>query len=356
MDFDELKDISSEMKIRKPENAVELGLIDGLHYSDEVMGVIRKSVGLDEDDKVNLVSLGKYQSSYNDKTSSSNSIAVIVASGEIVFGDGDQNSIGADKFVKEIRKARKSSRVKAIVLRINSPGGNFIASDDLWREVSLASKEKPVIASMSSYAASGGYYMAMAADSIIAYPNTITGSIGIYSMLFDMSRFLENKLGITSDRVNTGQFSDILTVSRPLTEYEKSIYQKRAEEGYETFITKAAEGRGMTTNEVRAIASGRVWTGKQALQNGLIDVLGGFDDAIRIAAEKAGIEGDYRLRIYPVQKTFWEQILSELGQDVQAKILKAQAGHLLPYLDLLEKLKNYQGVQARMPYDLVTEF
>ena len=242
------------------------------------------------------------------------------------------------------------------MLRINSPGGNFIASDELWREIYLSRQKKPVIASMSNYAASGGYYMAMAADTIVAYPNTITGSIGIFSMLFDMSKFMENKLGITRDRVNTGEFSDILTVSRPLSKTEKSIFQRQAEEGYETFITKAAQGRGMTPDQIRAIASGRVWTGTQARENGLVDELGNFDDAVRIAAEKAGIGEDYRLRFYPVQKTFWEQILFNLGQDVRVKIMKAEAGEIYPYIELLKRVKNYQGVQARMPYDLVTEF
>jgi protease-4 len=327
-------------------------------YSDEVLDVMRETMGLEAKAKVNLVSFGKYKKSYDSgsSSSSSNRIAVIVATGEIIFGEGDQNSIGADKFIKEIRKARNSSRVKAIVLRINSPGGNFIASDELWREVYLARQEKPVIASMSNYAASGGYYMAMAADTIVAYPNTITGSIGIFSILFDMSKFMENKLGITSDRVNTGEFSDILTVSRPLTEREKSIFQHQAEEGYETFITKAAQGRGMTPDEIRAIASGRVWTGTQARENGLVDELGNFEDAVKIAAEKAGIGEDYSLRFYPVQKTFWEQILFDLGQDVRVKMMKAEAGEILPYIELLKKIKNYQGVQARMPYDLVTEF
>lgn len=357
MDHAELKAISVGMKARNTDLAKELGLTDGTMYSDEVADIMRKRLGLEEDAKIDLVSFGKYRRSYGStSSSSSNRIAVIVASGEIIFGDGDQNSVGADKFIKEIRKARKSSRIKAIVLRINSPGGNFIASDELWREITLASEEKPVIASMSNYAASGGYYMAMAADTIVAYPNTITGSIGIFSMLFDMSDFMENKLGITSDRVNTGEFSDILTVSRPLTDSEKSIFQNQAEEGYETFITKAAEGRGMTPEEILAIASGRVWTGTQARDNGLVDELGNFDDAVQIAAEKAGIEDDYSLRFYPIQKTFWEQILQDLGQDVQMRIMEAQAGDVYPYIDLLKKVRNYQGVQARMPFDLVTEF
>ena len=353
---DVLREISSGMAVRNPLSAKELGIVDDLRYSDEVYEIMNERMDLPIDNRIRFVGLSKYGRSYTNSSSSSNRIAVIIASGEIVFGEGNQNTIGADKFIDEIRKARNSSRVKAIVLRINSPGGNFIASDEIWREIDVASQEKPVIASMSNYAASGGYYMAMAADTIVAYPNTITGSIGIFGILFDMSEFLENKLGITSDRVNTGQFSDILTVSRSLTDAEKGIYQKQAEEGYETFITKAAEGRGMTNDEIRAIASGRVWTGSQSLENGLVDVLGNFNDAVKIAAEKAGIGDDYRIRVYPVQRTFLEQILFDLGQDVQAKMIRSEAGELLPYIDLLNKIKNYQGVQARLPYDLVTGF
>jgi len=356
IDLNDLRAISGEMKARNSKMALELGLIDGLRYSDEVEEVMRNELGLEEGAKVNLVSYKSYKNSYTNSSSSSNRIAVIVASGEIIFGEGNQNTIGGEKFVKEIRKARKSSRINAIVLRINSPGGNFIASDEIWREVELASREKPVIASMSSYAASGGYYMAMAADTIVAYPNTITGSIGIYSILFDMSKLLENKLGITSDGVNTGKYSDMLTVSRPLTDYEKEIYQEQTNEGYETFVSKAAEGRGMSVDEIKEIASGRVWTGKQAYDIGLVDVLGDYDDALKIAAEKAGIADDYKVLIYPAQKTFWEQLLLDLGQDVRMKVIGAEAAEILPYVDFLSRIKNLQGTQARMPYDLVTEF
>jgi len=344
------------MQVRKVEDAVALKLIDGLKYDDELKGVLKIAAGVGEDEKVNLVTYGEYRKSMDASGSSSNRIAVIMANGEIVFGEGEETNIGAKKFVKEIRKARKSKRVKAIVLRINSPGGIFIASDEIWREVYVASQAKPVIASMSNYAASGGYYIAMAADSIVAYPNTITGSIGIYSILFNMNGFLENKLGLTFDAVNTGQFSDIFTFSRGLTDEEKSIFQQQAVDGYESFITKAASGRNMALEEIQDLASGRVWTGSQALDNGLVDILGTFDDAVQLAAEKADIGDDYKLRYYPVQKTFWEQILAEFGQEVQTRIMKSRAGDLYPYLDILNKLKNHQGVQARMPYDVITKF
>jgi len=356
LESEEVLSISSEMKVRNVDDAFDLGLIDGLRYSDEVEDLLYKLSDTDKSKKLKLVSFNKYRKSFDNIMKSTNRIAVIMASGEIVFGDRDHNIIGAEKFIKEIRKARKSDRVKAIVLRVNSPGGNFIASDELWREVDLARREKPVIASFGNYAASGGYYIAMAADTIVAYPNTITGSIGIFSILFNMSGFLENKLGITSDVVKTGDFSDILTVSRPLSDYEKSIFQKQAENGYESFVTKAAEGRNMTVDQIKEIGSGRVWTGSQALDNGLVDLLGTFDDAVEVAARKAGIMDDYKLVYYPVQLSFWEQLLSDLGQGVQSKMIKARVGELYPYVDVLQKLKTLRGVQARMPYEINIEF
>ncbi len=349
LSFTEMKEISQSMKVRKIDDAYDLGLIDGLKYSDQVDEVLSELSG--KEGKPTLVSFRNYRRSYSNSNGSKNRIAVIVASGEIVSGNGNSSMIGAEKFVKEIRKARKSNRVKAIVLRINSPGGDFLASDELWREVYLARKEKPVIASMSSYAASGGYYMAMAADTIVANPNTITGSIGIFSIIFNMSTFMEDKLGITSDVVKTGELSNLIRSDSPLTEYEKSIFQKGAERGYNTFITKAAEGRGMKPEEIDAIASGRVWTGAQAQEIGLVDVLGTFKDAVSIAAEKAGIEDDYGIRFYPAQKSFWEQVMSDVGMSAQMKITKLQSGELYPYLQLIEKVKLYQGVQARMAWE-----
>ncbi len=350
IEIDELKSISSGLKIRTMENALEFGLIDGLKYSDQIENLLLDLSEAD-DKKPRFVTLRDYQNSYTRKGGYQNRIAVIVASGEIVNGLGNSSLIGSDKFVAEIRKARKNSRVKAIVLRINSPGGDLLASDKLWREVVLAKEAKPVISSFSTYAASGGYYMAMASDTIVANANTITGSIGIFSIIFNLSSFMEDKLGITTDVVNTGDFSDILTASRPMTEYEKSILQKSTESGYNTFITKAASGRGMAIDEIHAIASGRVWTGSQAKENGLVDVLGTFSDAVKIAAEKAGISDEFSIKYYPEQKSFFEQMMEDFGMSAQAKIVKMQTGNLYPYLDLIKKIKQMNGVQARMAWE-----
>jgi len=229
---------------------------------------------------------------------------VIVADGDILPGKAQEGVIGSETFAEELRKARTNDKVKAIVLRINSPGGSALASDVMWREIALASKEKPVIASMSNYAASGGYYLAMGCDTIVAQPNTITGSIGVFSVLFDLSDFLGKKIGITFDEVKTGEVGELVTFTRPLTPMEKSIWQKKTDKIYEGFTTKAANGRHMDVEQLRKVASGRVWTGAQAKERGLVDVLGGFDDAVSIAAKKAGIENDYKLKFYPKQKTF----------------------------------------------------
>ena len=283
---------------------------------------------------------------------SSNKIAVIVADGAIVMGEGDVQSVGSDKFARTIKKARENKRVKAVVIRVNSPGGSIIASDVIWREIMLTKAKKPVIASMSGVAASGGYYLSMPCDTIVAQPTTITGSIGIFGMLFNMSGLLENKLGITSDVVKTGEFSDIYTISRALSDYEKSIIQTNVNEGYETFTTKAAEGRNMPVDQLKKIASGRVWSGKEAKEIGLVDVLGGFNYAIELAAYAAGIEDDYMVTYYPQLKTPLQEILGQFTGDQEAKYLKKNYGPLAEYIQSIKELEQFVGVQARLPYNI----
>ncbi|MEO1055158.1 MAG: signal peptide peptidase SppA, partial [Bacteroidota bacterium] len=313
----------------------------------------REQLDIEEDNKINFIDYGDYKKTVSSYVRSKNEIAVIVASGDIVPGAGEPDeSIGSTTFAKALRKARKNDKVKAIVIRINSPGGSFMASDVMWREIMLAKEEKPVIASMSNYAASGGYYLAMACDTIVAQPNTITGSIGIFSVIFNMSEFFEDKLGITHDQVNTGRLSDMLTVTRPLTPEEKSIFQNGADEGYETFTSKAAEGRGMSVADLKKVASGRVWTGTQALERGLVDVIGDYQDALTIAAEKADIADDYKLRYYPKQETLLEKIFEDPQAQASATMGKQELGEYYFYLKQLQKIKSYAGVQARMPYEL----
>jgi protease-4 len=278
-----------------------------------------------------------------------------VADGTILPGSGNQGVIGGDAFAEEIRSAREDDKVKAIVIRINSPGGSFIASDIMWHEVTEAAKEKPVIASMSDYAASGGYYLAMACDTIVAQPHTITGSIGIFSVLFDASGLLNNKLGITSDEVKTGEYGDMVTMSRPLTEAEKNVWQTRTNEIYETFTAKAAEGRHMSQDALKEVASGRVWTGVQAKEKKLVDILGSYNDALEIAAEKAGIADDYKVSLYPKRKPFVQQFMEGLGQNAKVSAMKEELGENYIYYQYWQRVKSYTGVQARMPFELVIQ-
>lgn len=347
---DSLRSISDNMSAKNPKDAKALGLVDDLMYEDQVKSEIRGKLGLNEDAKINFLSYSKYNKSFTSKYSSEK-IAVIVASGDIVMGEGEQDNIGSDVFAKDIREARNNDRVKAIVLRVNSPGGNYIASDVIWREISEAVKVKPVIASMSDYAASGGYYIAMACDTIIADPNTITGSIGVFRIQFTMQDFLKNKLGITSDRVNTGKYSDMNTIFRPMSEAEKEIIQKEVEDTYSAFVAKAAQGRNLPEEEIRKLGSGRVWTGSQAKENGLVDLLGDYDDAIKLAAQMAGIE-DYALIYYPEQKTLLQQFFSDVSEETRITALRKEMGIMYPYLEQLRKLQNMEGVQARLPVDI----
>lgn len=350
--IDRAAEISEKMLVRSPKDAADLKVIDGLLYEDQVFDELKDLVGIEESEDLEFIKYNRYRKSYSNYSSSKNEVAVIVASGEILPGQGDLNTIGGAKFSKEIRKARLNAKVKAIVLRINSPGGSFLASDVLWREITLAAREKPVIASLSDVAASGGYYMAMGCDSIVAHPNTITGSIGIYSVIFNAGGFLNDKLGITTDEVSTGEVSALYTMDRPLNEQQKRIIQNDTDQGYETFVTKAAAGRGTTVKAIKAVASGRVWSGSQAINNGLVDIIGGLDIAVEVAAEKAEVSDDYKVKYYPRQKPFLEQLISDLEGDTQVKIMKDQLGDLYPYVLEFKKVGRIKGLQTRLPFDL----
>ncbi|MCR9253049.1 MAG: signal peptide peptidase SppA [bacterium] len=353
IDVDKFKNISDQMLVQLPQDAVNLGLVSRLAYKDEVKSLLRSELGIESDDKINFVSLSNYSTTTSPRFSGSykNKVALIVADGSIVMGSGSENVAG-EKFAKEIRKARENDKVKAIVLRVNSPGGSLTASDIIWREVMLTKGVKPIIASMGDVAASGGYFISMPCDTIVAQPNTITGSIGIFGMLFNLENFLEDKLGITHDVVRTGEYSDIMTVTRPLSDAERAIIQKGVNKGYDTFISKASQGRNMSEEDMLKVASGRVWTGEQAFDRGLVDVLGDLDDAILIAAGKAGLEeGDFKVSIFPEKKPFIEEFLEGMNAQAKAAIQDDTYGELGPYLEKIKELQNYQGIQARMPFD-----
>jgi protease IV len=349
---EKLSEISDNMLARSAKLSVEHGLIDSLLYYDQVLAELKGRLSLEETGKVNFIKYNKYRKQAEKASASAdNEIAVIVADGTIMPGAADEGVVGSDTFADEIRKARENKRVKAIVIRVNSPGGSFQASDIMWREVTLAAEKKPVIASMSDYAASGGYYLAMGCDTIVAQPHTITGSIGIFSVLFDASGFMNNKLGITTEEIKTGEYGEMVTISRPLTDAEKNVWQTRTEEIYETFTGKAAAGRRITQDEIKKVASGRVWTGEQALSRNLVDVLGGYDEAVRIAAEKAGVADNYKVRLYPRVKNFYEQLVQGFGENAKTNAMKEEMGQYYSLYEQWQHVKGYHGVQARMPFE-----
>ena len=351
---DSLKYYADNLIIQKPEDALRTKLITNIGYQDELESIIRKQLGIDEKKKINYVSLSKYEQSEKDdeNVSSKNRIAVIVASGDIHSGKSGDNSIGSETIVEELRKARLDDKVKAIVLRVNSGGGSALASDIMYREVELAKKAKPVIGSMSDYAASGGYYMLMSCNKIVAQPNTITGSIGVFALLFNTETFFKDKLGVTYDRVKTNVNSDFPTGTHEMTPFQKQVMQRSTERIYADFTGKAAVGRKLPVDSIRAIAGGRVWTGTQGKAIGLVDQLGGLDEAIKLAAQSAKLkDGDYQLKYQPRKKPFFEQVMSSFSGDEESKI-QAQLGELAPYVKYLKKLKTLEGIQMRMPFEM----
>lgn len=348
----DLRAIADKALVTNARQAREHGLVDSLMYYDQVEDYLRDKLGLAEDKKITFARYGKYRKSFATASKSKNEIAVIVADGDILPGEAQPGVIGSETFAEQLRKARKNDNVKAIVLRINSPGGSSLASDVMWREIVLASEEKPVIASMGDYAASGGYYLAMACDTIVTQPNTITGSIGVFSILYDASDFLKNKLGITFDEVRTGQTGDLITFTRPLSAQERNIWQNRTNEIYETFTTKAAQGRGMAVEDIKRIASGRVWSGQQALANGLADVEGGLADALTLAARQAGVGEDYKVRYYPKPKTLLEMWFDNLEETSSEKAMREKLGTAYPLYREWQQLEKLKGNQARLPFSL----
>jgi protease-4 len=353
MSLDSLTKINEQMLVRKPEDAVKYGLATALAYEDEIDAKLKEKLGLKEDDKISTIKVTDLNSTVSSKNiTSENRIAVIIAEGDIVSGK-QEGSISSEVFAEEIRKARKDKNIKAIVLRVNSPGGSVLASEVIWREMMEAKKMKPLYVSMGEVAASGGYYIAAPADTIVAQPNTITGSIGIFGLWFNVEELLNDKLGVTTDVVATGEYSDFMNPARKITEVERMIVQSSVEDGYETFIKRVADGRKMNPDSVKAVASGRVWTGAQAKERGLVDVLGGLETTIKIAADRIKAGEDYRVVYYPAQKKWFETLFEDFGNNVKASWIKAELGEAYPTYVKVQKLKNYNGIQVRMPQNIV---
>ncbi|WP_337041416.1 signal peptide peptidase SppA [Emticicia sp. 17c] len=351
----ELNNILNNALIQEPSDAVKYKLVTNLGYWDEFEKALRHEIGLNDDKKIEYVTLNKYLKAdkYVKEGSLSNKIAVIVGEGDIVTGDGEDGNIGSDRIVKELQKARKDPKIKAVVLRINSGGGSSLASDVMWREVELTKKVKPVIASMGDYAASGGYYMAMACDTIVARPTTITGSIGIFGMLFNVENLMNQKLGITFDAVGSHKYADFPSTTRTMSDAEKMMIQNSVNKGYEAFTSKAAQGRHMSIEKLKSLAGGRVWTGTQAKANGLVDVLGGLEDAIKIAAQKAELkEGEYRVKYLPLKKSGLDAFLEKFSKDREEEKMRAYLGSLAPFAKQIKTLQSMDKLQARMPFEL----
>jgi len=353
----DLDALAQNATIQNADDALENGLVDELLYKDEVLTNLRAKLEIeDEDKKINYISLGKYKDAPEPKgedkeVTKKEKIAVIYAVGSIEGGQGDSETIGSERISKEIRDARKDDKIKAIVLRVNSPGGSALASDVMWREIVLAKQEKPVIVSMGDVAASGGYYISCAADSIFAQPNTITGSIGVFGVLMNAKKLINNKLGIQVDTVKTNRFADLGTPFRPLTEVERDIIQNGVNEIYTDFITKVAEGRGMKVADVDSVGQGRVWSGEDALEIGLVDKLGGIEDAIACAARMAEVE-NYRVLEFPEQKDPFQQFMEELSGKGADALLEFRLGEYAKYVKDVEDLMKMEGVQARLPYQI----
>jgi len=357
---DSLFNYANNLTIQYPEDALKYHLVDGLKYKDEVLDELKARTGTDKKSTVASVELRDYVKSDADKdddsddkaSSSKNRIAIIYASGEITGGDGDDNTIGSERISKAIRKARMDSKVKAIVLRVNSPGGSSLASDVIWREVMLTKQVKPIIVSMGDLAASGGYYISCAADSIIAEPNTITGSIGIFAILPNMQKLFNDKLGITFDGVTTGKYADLGDISRPLSPDERAILQNQINHGYDDFTKAVAAGRHKTQAYINSIGQGRVWTGEQAIKLGLVDRLGNINDAIVSAAKKAKLS-DYKLVEYPDQKSILEKFGSNFNVEMKTHAMKSELGDNYKYYEQIKGVTQMMRTpQTRLPYDI----
>ncbi len=355
--IDTLNKYADNLTIDSDSAALKYHFVDGLKYEDQIEAELKEMLGKSKEDKLPLISMSKYVKTHIKPKVTKNKIAIIYATGEIDMGNGaDDNKIYPERLVKMIRKARKNKKVKAIILRVNSPGGSALASEIIWRELMLAKKEKPLIISMGDVAASGGYYISSAGDYIIANPTTITGSIGVFGLLWNAKDFLNNKVGININGYKTNKYADLGSMYRPITKYEKEKMQNLVEKTYHTFLSHVASGRGMTIAEVDSIGQGRVWSGINAKPIKLIDKFGGLDDAIKEAAKRAKIK-DYRIEEYPKPKTFTQMLMESLNKDnfVKSFINSYLPQPLMKQAQIINFIKSHQGVMALMPYQITIE-
>lgn len=350
IELDSLQFFANNLSIQTPQQAIEKHLADALLYEDEVSTRLKKKLNLTEKEKINFIGLGNYYRNLNE-TEHVDKIAVIYANGEINSGLGSESSIGSEGMIKALREARTNKAIKAIVLRINSPGGSALASDVIWREAWLCQQEKPLIVSMANYAASGGYYIACPANKIFALENTITGSIGVFGMLPNIQKALNKHIGINIDTVNTNTHSDGGSILRPVDDAERQAIQNGIETIYTTFITKVAEGRKTTPALIDSVGQGRVWSGRDALAIGLVDELGGLKEALAAAASAAKLNA-YSVLELPHLRDPISKLFSKTEQDAEQTALKKQLGVFFEYYQNAQSLLQTKQIQARLPYHI----
>ncbi|SHL63202.1 protease-4 [Chitinophaga jiangningensis] len=351
-----LHQYANEALIQEPGDALKYKLVDGLKYDDEVTAELKSRLNIKSDEKINFVSLSKYDNASTLSEGEGDSkIAVIYAQGNIVSGDDEkENTIASDVYVRDIRKVREDKNVKAVVFRVNSGGGSALASEVIWRELSLTKKVKPVIVSMGDYAASGGYYISCMADTIFAEPNTLTGSIGVFGVMMNLSDFFKNKLGVTFDGVKTANYADLGNTGRPMTEAEKKLIQNSVDTTYATFKSRVVAGRKLDPAIVDSIAQGHVWSGTQALKLGLVDRLGGMNDALASAAKMAKLSS-YKISEYPDVKPSVSRMLRNMGNKVSTSMVKKEMGEqeYKTYQELKSVKELHGQVLTRMPFDYI---
>lgn len=357
LDTTVLRELAQKGTIQSAQDALSNKLVDGLKYDDEIKKIVSKALHQDEKDRINFVDFSEYAQSADFKQNfGEKKIALVYADGDIVSGSGDNDEVGSDAFRSLLRKLRMDKDVKAIVFRVNSPGGSSLASDVIWREITLARKEKPVIVSMGDVAASGGYYISCNADSVFADANTITGSIGVFSIVPNFQSFFKNKLGITFDAVNTAPFADMGSSNRPLTETEKRFFQAGTDSIYHTFKSRVADGRKKDMLYIDSIAQGRVWTGIRGVQVGLVDRVGTLQDALDCAAKMIHVS-EYRIKEYPEKKNIFEQLLSNYKKTISTRLVKEEIGEKpMGILREVNKVQKMIGIpQARLPFLITIE-
>ncbi len=333
--------------------ALEEGFIDGLAYRDEIIARIKDLADIDDAKKINVLTNAQYASARPEPKAKADKIAIIYANGQIIDGEGDDSTIGSITLSKAIREARENKKVKAIVMRVNSPGGSALASEVIRREVELAKAEKPFIISMGSYAASGGYWISSEGDYIFADPTTLTGSIGVFGTFPNAKKFLNETVGLTFDVVKTNKNADFGNVTEPLTDYQKAMLQKYVGNTYNDFTALVARTRNLRQSYVDSIGQGRVWAGADAIELGLVDELGNLDDAIAYAADKANLT-DYSFKYYPKQKDLMEMLTSgNMPEPYTKSLIKNRLGKNYKYLETVENISKVDGIQALMPFMIV---